>query len=168
MSSPRVVRNIVAYPAFIRDVWNSRIAASSGRSYPDAGNGSARITGAVYDMYGPAMDATRPAGEWNETRILVDGTSVEHWLNGEKIVEYELFSDDWNERVANSKWAGEADYGRMSRGHIALPFPSEEPVRSTGRSREGVAFPLQAKARRGSSPCSGSCDDDPGPRPTQS
>src|SRR5436309_3483938 len=47
-------------------------------------------TGANYDLQPPVGDATRPAGAWNTTRILVDGSHVEHWLNGVKVVEYEL------------------------------------------------------------------------------
>ncbi len=93
-------------------------------AYPDADPKG--LSGAVYDVYAPIEDATRPAGEWNDTRILVDSTHVEHWLNGVKIVEYELFSDDWDQRIAESKWAGNTDFGRMIRGHIALQDHSDE------------------------------------------
>jgi hypothetical protein len=95
-------------------------------AHPDASNGPTRMAGAVYDVYPPSQDATRPAGEWNDTRILVDSTHVEHWLNGVKIVEYELFGDDWDRRIAESKWAGNPDFGRMIRGHIALQDHSDE------------------------------------------
>lgn len=76
--------------------------------------------GSNYAMHAPARAAARPAGEWNETRILARGAHVEHWLNGEKIVEYELWSDDWRARVARCKWKDRPDYGQRTRGHIAL------------------------------------------------
>ncbi len=88
--------------------------------HKDRLNGPDRSAGASYDVYAPSKDVTRPAGEWNESRIIVDSTHVEHWLNGTKIVEYELFSEDWERRVAESKWASNPDYGRMKTGHIGL------------------------------------------------
>ncbi|NNE48387.1 MAG: DUF1080 domain-containing protein [Rhodothermales bacterium] len=95
-------------------------------AHPDAANDASHLSGAAYDLYAPAEDATKPAGEWNSSRILVDGTHVEHWLNGVKVVEYELFSEEWNQRVENSKWAKEPDYGRMAMGHIALQDHGDE------------------------------------------
>lgn len=88
--------------------------------HPDAANGEDRVAGSNYDMHGPSEDVVRPAGEWNEARILVDSAHVEHWLNGTKIVEYELWSDEWEESVANSKWTDHPDYGTPRQGHIAL------------------------------------------------
>lgn len=75
--------------------------------------------GAVYGLYPAPRGVVRPAGEWNRARIIVRGDHVEHWLNGKRIVEYELGSEDWNERVADSKFAG-TDYGRFRSGHIGL------------------------------------------------
>jgi hypothetical protein len=61
-----------------------------------------------------------PIGEWNQGRILVDGNHVEHWLNGQKTVEYELFSPEWEALVAASKFAPYPEYGRALTGHIGL------------------------------------------------
>jgi len=77
-------------------------------------------TGANYDLHPPASDATRPAGAWNESRILVRNDHVEHWLNGTKVVEYELGSPDWEARVTQSKFKEYARYGKARRGHIAI------------------------------------------------
>ncbi|HEX6307129.1 MAG TPA: DUF1080 domain-containing protein [Longimicrobiales bacterium] len=85
-------------------------------------DGASRLTaaGANYGLH-PAPDGVvKPAGEWNAVRILVNGNHVEHWLNGQKIVEYELGSDDWRQRVANSKFNEWPAYGRAQRGHIGL------------------------------------------------
>jgi hypothetical protein len=76
--------------------------------------------GALYALYAPAADVTRAVGEWNEARIVARGAHVEHWLNGRRIVEYELGSADWQRRVRESKFGAMPDYGRRAAGHIAL------------------------------------------------
>jgi hypothetical protein len=76
--------------------------------------------GANYAMHPPVADVTRPAGQWNTARILVRGPHVEHWMNGTKLLEYELWSDDWKQRVANCKWKDRPDYGQRKSGFIAL------------------------------------------------
>jgi len=79
-----------------------------------------QLAGANYDLHPPSRDATRPIGSWNQTRILVNGSHVEHWLNGVKVVEYELWSDDWEQRVKVSKFKDYPRYGRAKRGHIGI------------------------------------------------
>jgi Domain of Unknown Function (DUF1080) len=76
--------------------------------------------GACYGLYPAPPGVVRPAGDWNEARIVVEGAHVEHWLNGRRVVSYELGSRDWEERVRRSKFAGLPRYGREPRGHIAL------------------------------------------------
>jgi len=80
----------------------------------------AQFAGANYDLHPPARDATKPPGTWNETRLLVKGSHVEHWMNGVKVVEYELWSDDWERRVRASKFKDFPRYARARRGHIGL------------------------------------------------
>ena len=63
---------------------------------------------------------TNPVGEWNHAKLIVDGSHVEHWLNGTKLLEYELWSDDWNALVLASKFKDMPDYGLNKTGHIAL------------------------------------------------
>jgi hypothetical protein len=77
-------------------------------------------TAANYDLQPPGHDATKPAGEWNTTRIVVNGSHVEHWLNDSLIVSYELWTDDWNRLVARSKFRDHPRYGRARRGHIGI------------------------------------------------
>jgi hypothetical protein len=76
--------------------------------------------GACYGLYPATRGVVRPAGEWNEARIVVQGAQVEHWLNGQRVVRYELGSRDWEDRVRASKFASMLRYGREPRGHIAL------------------------------------------------
>jgi hypothetical protein len=76
--------------------------------------------GACYALYPPSSDVARPAGVWNEVRIVAMGNRIEHWLNGTRIVEYEIGSADWLLRLAASPFRDFLAYARASRGHIAL------------------------------------------------
>jgi hypothetical protein len=78
------------------------------------------LAGAAYELYAPPADAVKPVGEWNKTRIVAKGAHVEHWLNGRKVVEYELWSPDWEAKVAASKFKVWPNYGRAKKGHIAM------------------------------------------------
>lgn len=76
--------------------------------------------GSCYGLYACSTKTVKPAGEWNAVRIVVEGKNVQHWLNGVKVVEYELFSEDWEKRVAAAKFTNMPNYGRIPKGHIAL------------------------------------------------
>ncbi|GIX03462.1 MAG: hypothetical protein KatS3mg113_0468 [Planctomycetaceae bacterium] len=80
--------------------------------------------GACYAVFPPAIDATQPLGEWNRTRIVCQGQHVEHWLNGVKLLEYEIGSPRWTAHVKTSKFYlsayGQSRWGRVLRGHIGL------------------------------------------------
>jgi hypothetical protein len=76
--------------------------------------------GSNYAMHPPVRDVTRPVGEWNEVRLIVNGAHVEHWMNGVKLLEYELWSEDWDKRMKASKFAKMPGYGRAKRGHLVL------------------------------------------------
>jgi len=79
-----------------------------------------QYTGANYDLHPPSRDVTKPIGSWNQTRLVVRGAHVEHWLNGVKVVEYELWNADWERRVRASKFKDYPKYGRARRGHLGL------------------------------------------------
>lgn len=76
--------------------------------------------GALYGLYPSPGGVVRPAGEWNDTRIVARGNHVEHWLNGRRVVAYELGSAEWRARVAASKFAACPSYGRAAKGHIGV------------------------------------------------
>lgn len=78
------------------------------------------LTGDNYDLHSAVARPTRNIGEWNQGRILVDGNHVEHWLNGQKTVEYDLFSEEWEALVAASKFAPYPQYGRPLTGRIGI------------------------------------------------
>ena len=78
------------------------------------------LTGDNYDLHASAVTATNPIGEWNHARIVVDGAHVEHWLNGQMTVEYELWSPEWTELVGASKFAPYPQYGAATEGRIGI------------------------------------------------
>lgn len=77
-------------------------------------------TAANYAMNAPSEDATNAIGEWNHTVIIVNKGHVEHWLNGKKVVEYELWSDEWKQHKAAGKWKDEPGYGASKTGHLCF------------------------------------------------
>lgn len=76
--------------------------------------------GSNYALHAPSMDVVREVGEFNRVRLRVQGDHVEHWLNGHKVVEYRLWTDEWKALVAASKFAAMPAYGLAKKGHIAL------------------------------------------------
>lgn len=78
-------------------------------------------TGSNYDMHpAPATKILNPPGSWNSSRLVVTGSHVEHWLNGEKVVEYDLQSEDWMQKKNACKWKDAAGYGAPKKGYIDL------------------------------------------------
>lgn len=87
--------------------------------HPDGGS-ELTSAGSNFALHPVRRGVVKPAGEWNAVRLRVDGNHVQHWLNGEIVVDYELGSDDWKQRVAASKFAAWPQYGLAPRGHIGL------------------------------------------------
>ena len=85
-------------------------------------DGRDRLTsaGAAYALYPSPAGIVKLGGEWNSSTLVVKGPHVEHWLNGVKVVEYELWSPDWEARVKASKFKDWPNYGRAKRGYIAI------------------------------------------------
>ncbi len=102
-------------------VWQS---ASEMQVLDDArhADGKSPLTsaGSNFALYPAPRGAVRPAGEWNSAELVVNGSHVEHWLNGVKLLEFELGSPEWTQRVANSKFAAMPLYGQAAEGHIGL------------------------------------------------
>ncbi len=88
--------------------------------HPDGKNGPDRWAGANYALHAPSQNTAHRPGEWNQSRLVVNNARVEHWVNGVKVVEYELWSDDWKTRLAKSKFTKWPDYGMAKAGRIAL------------------------------------------------
>jgi hypothetical protein len=87
-----------------------------------AADNKTRLTcaGAAYAVYPSPEGHLKPVGDWNLARIVARGSHVEHWLNGFKLLEYEIGSADWTAKVNASKFKDWPHYGRAPRGHIGL------------------------------------------------
>jgi hypothetical protein len=87
-----------------------------------APDGKDRLTSAAanYALYPAPAGVVKPADQWNSSRIVARGPRVEHWLNGQKVVEYETGSADWEAKVKASKFASWPKYGRITAGHIGI------------------------------------------------
>ncbi|PCJ96954.1 MAG: glycosyl hydrolase [Flavobacteriaceae bacterium] len=78
-------------------------------------------TGANYAMHlANDKKVLKPVGEWNTTKIIFDNGKVEHWLNGEKIVAFDKYTDDWKAKRNSGKWNDYPDYGNTNSGYLAL------------------------------------------------
>ncbi len=100
--------------------WNApEMQVLDDAKHPD---GQSRLTaaGAAYGLYPAPAGVVHAGGEWNSARLVVNGNHVEHWLNGVKLLEYELGSPDWEAKVKASKFAPHPRFGRNAEGHIGL------------------------------------------------
>jgi Domain of Unknown Function (DUF1080) len=90
----------------------------------DAGHpdGQSRLTsaGAAYALYPSPAGVVKPADQWNSSLIVVKGDTVQHWLNGQKLLEYVLGSPDWQEKVKASKFVAYPHYGLAKTGYIGI------------------------------------------------
>jgi hypothetical protein len=105
--------------------------------HPDAKIGPHRATAALYDVIpAPATKPLKPAGQINTGRIVVNGRHVEHWLNGVKVVDYELESPALMAAKAKSKFKDEPGWGTKIKGHILLQDHGDEVAFRNIRIRE--------------------------------
>jgi hypothetical protein len=82
--------------------------------------GPKRCTASLYDVLGATNVHLKPVGEYNETRIRVEGAHVEHWLNGVKVLAYDLGSPELLAAIEKSKFKTTSFFGRKRAGHILL------------------------------------------------
>jgi len=95
--------------------------------HPDGRMGAKRTTASFYDVLPPSANKPlKPPGEWNHSRVLVKGNQVEHWLNGEKVLSYELGSPAVLAAVQLSKFKTVKGFGSKLRGHILLTDHQDE------------------------------------------
>jgi len=78
------------------------------------------LAGALYDLVAPPKDYTKPVGEWNSGRIAVRGWHIQHWLNGEKIVDVDLANAEGKALIAASKFNDWSNFATLARGYVAL------------------------------------------------
>ena len=83
-------------------------------------------TGSFYEVLPARNTHVKPSGEWNHSRVIVQGQHVEHWLNGDKVLGYELGTPEVMRGVANSKFKSVAGFGTKVHGHILLTYHQDE------------------------------------------
>ncbi len=78
-------------------------------------------TACIYDLFPRAEDSPiKPVGEWNQSRILVQGTKFEHWINGRKVAECDTATEEWRTALAKSKFRNRKDWAQNPKGKILL------------------------------------------------
>jgi hypothetical protein len=95
--------------------------------HPDGKIGPHRQTASFYEVLPPAADKPlRKVGEWNHSKIVVRGKTVEHWLNGKNVLTYELGSEAVKQGIAKSKFKNDAGFGDKIAGHIMLTYHNDD------------------------------------------
>jgi hypothetical protein len=87
---------------------------------PDAAVGPTQSAAALYDLVPPQAKTLHPVGEYNESRIVFRGKHGEHWLNGVRVLEFDLGTPEMDQRVAASKFRSIPDFAKKRPGHIVL------------------------------------------------
>lgn len=89
-------------------------------NHPDGKRGPTHRAGALYDLYGTEQRIVRPVGEWNESRIVVRGQHIEHWLNGVKTVDCDLDGAEYRALFEGSKYHVVPGYAARAPTSLAL------------------------------------------------
>jgi len=80
------------------------------------------LAGSAYDLFAAPAEATKPAGEWNQLRIVAKGNHVEHWMNGTKVVSYDVGSPEWDAALKASKFdpAKYPNFAKAPKGYLGI------------------------------------------------
>jgi hypothetical protein len=91
-------------------------------NHPDADRGEDgnRKAGSLYDLIPAKPQTFTGHGEWQDVMIVADGNHIEHWLNGEKVLEYNLWTPEWYQMIRDSKFRNHPEFGDMREGLIGL------------------------------------------------
>jgi hypothetical protein len=82
--------------------------------------------GSLYGLIAPVNKKLSPVGQWNKVRVIVKSGHVEHWLNGRRVVSYELGGEELKPLIAASKFKDFPRFGQNKEGFIALQFHGDE------------------------------------------
>jgi Domain of Unknown Function (DUF1080) len=115
-----IIYNIIEDPK-LEFVWHSgpEMQVLDNKCHPDAKIIKHRA-GDLYDLQSSSQETVKPALEWNQAKLVQNKGKVEHWLNGVKVVEYDMNAPAWKEMIKGSKFKDMPKFGSMMKGHIAL------------------------------------------------
>lgn len=115
-----IIFNVVEDPKY-RAVWHTgpEMQVLDNTCHPDAKIEKHRA-GDLYDLIKSSKETVKPAGQWNTAKIVSNKGKYEFWLNGYKAVEFTMHDAAWDALVAGSKFKNMADFGKATKGHIAL------------------------------------------------
>lgn len=82
--------------------------------------------GSLYALIAPADKTLKPVGKWNKVRVIARGKHIEHWLNGKKVVEYEMGSPELEDLIKKSKFAPFPKFAKLASGHVVLQHHNDE------------------------------------------
>lgn len=89
-------------------------------NHPEAKAAKINLSGAAYSLFAPKYKLAKPLGMFNKSRLVVNDDQVEYWLNGIKVTEYKLGSEEWKDKVLNSRFVQEENFGKNKKGYIAF------------------------------------------------
>ena len=76
--------------------------------------------GDLYDVIACNRDYVKAAGSWNKVRVIANKGNLQHWINGHKVIETDLFTDAWFDLLKDSKWKDFPAFGTKKKGKISL------------------------------------------------
>ena len=82
--------------------------------------------GALYALLAPQGKVLEPVGQFNQARLIVRGQHVEHWLNGTRVLQFQMDDPELKDRIAQSKFAPHPLFGQRRSGHIGLQHHGQE------------------------------------------
>ncbi len=93
--------------------------------HPD-GKKPSTSAGSLFDLIAPMNKTVRPVGKYNKARLVINNGRVEHWLNGNKVLEYDLGSVALKDLIAKSKFKSFPRFALNSEGFIALQYHGDD------------------------------------------
>lgn len=85
-----------------------------------------RSAGSLYDLIAPVNKHLKPVGLYNTARLLVNHGHVEQWINGTKVVEYQIGSPRINKLIAKSKYSENPKFAKATSGHIMFQHHGQQ------------------------------------------
>lgn len=115
-----IIFNVVEDPKY-KYVWltGPEMQVLDNDCHPDAKIIKHRA-GDLYDLISCSTETVKPAGEWNQARIVSENGNYQFWLNGTNVVNFTMHTPEWDAMVAGSKFKDMPDFGKATKGHIAL------------------------------------------------